>query len=114
MLLWDKGGLGFLRSISVRFGVLGGHVFDFSFERSDHRDALPAVGFVNDRDVAVERRTESTHGKNFDQLTSPFCDSLISEAVLTPRLRGGYAKAQKSGLSLLKSVVPAGGIEPTA
>jgi hypothetical protein len=37
---------------------------------------------------------------------------MIFEAVLTARLRGGYARGQKSSLSLLKSVVPAGVIEP--
>jgi hypothetical protein len=30
------------------------------------------------------------------------------------RIRGGYAKEYKIGLSLMKSMVPAGGIEPTA
>jgi hypothetical protein len=39
---------------------------------------------------------------------------VIFEAVSTPRLRGGYAKGRKATLSLLKSMVPAGGIEPTA
>jgi hypothetical protein len=30
------------------------------------------------------------------------------------RIRGGYTKGSKMGLSLMKSMVPAGGIEPTA
>jgi len=30
------------------------------------------------------------------------------------KIRGGYAEGRKTGLSLFKSMVPAGGIEPTA
>jgi hypothetical protein len=39
---------------------------------------------------------------------------MIFDVKIGEKIRGGYAEGPKTGLSLLKSVVPAGGIEPTA
>ena len=41
-----------------------------------------------------------------------FCT--IFDVKIGGRIRGRYAERPKTGLSLLKSMVPAGGIEPTA
>jgi hypothetical protein len=41
---------------------------------------------------------------------SPFC--MIFDCKIEEKIRGGYAESLKTGLSLLISMVPAGGIEP--
>jgi hypothetical protein len=39
---------------------------------------------------------------------------MIFDCKIEEKIRGGYAERAKTDLSLLKSMVPAGGIEPTA
>jgi hypothetical protein len=49
---------------------------------------------------------------NRTNCASVFC--AISGMKIKGKIRGGYAEGYKTRLSLMKSMVPAGGIEPTA
>jgi hypothetical protein len=49
---------------------------------------------------------------NRTNCASVFC--AISGMKIKGKIRGGYAEGYKTGLSPMESMVPAGGIEPTA